>query len=213
MKNIISTILFTLTITSCKSQNPILPLDGGNTTYGSTKGAYYKDLNNFLNQYEGTWLLDNGTTTLKIVLTKKVMFHKIAGLKQYYSDYIVGEYLYIENGIEKLNTLNNLQTDHTNIYNYGLVGNSQMPKDIYPKCNECATDEKRLNMKIFEPIVKDVEGLGGEMIARKYTENGIEKLKIWFIPKGSSYGVTKEGKPTSITKHTIPYGEYILVKQ
>ena len=212
MKNIFKIItLFLLTI-SCKAQTKILPLYN-NYNYGEVNGAYYKDINNFQNQFEGIWLYTNGSTSLKIVLTKKEKFHEVIDLRHYYEDYIVGDFQYIENGVEKINTLNNLLLNHSKIINYGLSGNSQMSKDIYPKCNECNPNEKRLNLDMNEPIVKEVVGLRAEMIARKFTENGVEKLKIWFIPKGSSYGVTNDGKPTSITKHTIPYGEYVLIKQ
>ena len=212
MKKIILITLVFLSM-SCKAQTPIYPLDGGNTNYGSVNGAYYKDINNFLDQYVGTWLYVNGNTSIKLVLQKKTMFKEIDGVQHFYTDYTVGEYQYIENGIEKLNTLNNLTVNYTSIYSYGLVGHGQTPNNVYPKCNVCLPNEKRLHANVFEPIIKNVEGLEAEITARQFVESGVQKLRIWFIQTAGSYGTMTDGQPTTITKHTIPYGEYILIKQ
>lgn len=209
MKKIIL-IAIIFSVLSCKAQTPVLPL---NKDFGDINGAYYKDIDNFQDQFAGTWVFSNTSVYLKLILQKKAMFHEIIGVNQYYADYIVGEYQFIENGIEKLNTLSNLVVNHSDIINYGLVGHGQFPKDIFPKCNECALGEKRLEMLVFEPIVKNVSGLVATMIARKFVENGVAKLKIWFVQTHSSNGITKDRQPTEITKHTIPYGEYILIKQ
>ena len=98
MKNTII-ILLILSAICCKAQSPIINItdDNGNQIAGS----YYKDLDNLLNVYEGTYLYTNGTTTLKIVLQKKTMSFD----GHHYEDLIIGEYQYIKNGVEIINTL------------------------------------------------------------------------------------------------------------
>ena len=88
MKKIIFVYLVIATM-QCKAQTPIIDLQAwqGNII----PGMYIKDTNNILNQFEGTWVYTNGTTSLKIVLVKKQM--KL--LATYYQDLIIGEYQYI----------------------------------------------------------------------------------------------------------------------
>ena len=68
MKNIKTFLAYFLTILgiNCQAQTPIIDLNDrdGNII----NGAYYKDTNNLLNQFEGTYILDDGTNDLKIVL-------------------------------------------------------------------------------------------------------------------------------------------------
>ena len=96
MKHIIIILITTISFFNCKAQSPILSIDelGRN----NLNNAYYKDLNNELNPFEGTWLYANGNTSLKIVLVKKPMYFN----GKYYEDLIIGEYQYIENGVEKI---------------------------------------------------------------------------------------------------------------
>ena len=210
MKNFFLLLLFT-TLCNCKAQTPILPLNGGTEAHGDTYNAYYKDINNFLNQYEGTWQLTQGSIVLKLMFLKKLMVYRNEIGTPYYTDYIVGEYQYID-VVEKINTLNNLLINHSSLLDYGLSGNIALPNNLHPQCAECTTGEKRLVVDIYEPVIKEVSGLEGEMVFRKFTENGVDKLKVWFYKSHSGYGYTENDVPTSITKHTIPYGVYILTK-
>jgi hypothetical protein len=59
--------------------------------------SYYKDVNNILNDFEGTWLYQSGNTSLKLTLVKSIQFFN----GDFYEDTIIGGYQYIENGIEK----------------------------------------------------------------------------------------------------------------
>jgi hypothetical protein len=210
MKNtFIAITLFTML--NCKAQTTIIPRYNHAYGYGDIKNAYYKDDGNFLNQYEGTWEGTMGNKTLKIKLQKKERIYEDAIGIPFYTDYIVGEYQYID-GVEKLNTLSNLLVNYTSMIDYGLYGNIQYPNNIYPKCLDCFPGEMRLSVDINEPIVKEVDGLEARMLMRRYVDNGVVKLKIWFNKESGSFGETYAGVPTTITKHTIPYGEYILTK-
>lgn len=87
----------------------------------SISGAYYKDINNLLDPYVGTWLYSNGADTLKIKLRKVTMTPSI---NNSYKDLIVGEYQYVANGVEKINTLNNFNTDYPMQYAHNISGNN-----------------------------------------------------------------------------------------
>src|SRR5690554_4704888 len=159
MKNILIILTLLLTYYSVKAQAPIEPLYQ-NTNYGRTHGAYYKDMDNDFNAYEGTWVYTNGNTTLKIVLQKKEMvsFTKPIG-KQYYADCLVGEYQYIENGVEKVNTLSNLNINHNSMTLYNLRDTGIIKKGVPPRCDECPENERRVAMMFTEPTRRNIAGL------------------------------------------------------
>src|SRR5690606_10043709 len=104
MKNILVILIFIFGLNTY-SQTPILFLENRNP-YDTQEGAYYKDLNNVLNDFEGTWLYTNGGTSLRIVLVKKEAQYRTD--RGYYEDLMVVEYQYIENGVETINTFSNL---------------------------------------------------------------------------------------------------------
>ncbi|MNE18221.1 hypothetical protein D3C80_1112430 [compost metagenome] len=211
MKKILTFAACFFIISSCKSQTPILPFDD---QYGEVRGAYYKDVQNFLNQYEGTWLYSQSGTVLKIVLKKKEMFHENGIAQNFYTDFIVGEYQYIVNGVEIQNTLSNLSINHEEISRYNIYGNIQDRGTKPPTpCPECLPGEMKLLTYYNEPSRRNIEGLSSHMVFRRFSENGVTKLKIWFYAYGWTYGTTTDGQPTDIDRYLLPYGEYVLTKQ
>lgn len=206
---IISTFLFCL---NSIAQNPIIPLYQTSTNYGDKEGAYYKDMNNFMNQFEGIWLYTDGTTTLKVILKKLIMHHNNTPPITYYEDCIIGEYQYVENGVEKVNTIAELSIDKPTIYDYNLYGSRRISKLVQPKCDDCANDEYRLALYLNEPIRRDVLGLSTEFIVRRVVENGVMILKAQVYTESSSYGVTRDWQPTDIEYFSLPDGSYTLVK-
>ncbi|TPD67180.1 DUF6705 family protein [Flavobacterium microcysteis] len=212
MKRIIQTSILLFTIIVCKAQSPIIPLN--NSGYGDVTGGYYKDTENFLDQFEGTWLYSSNGTILKIILKKKEMFYVNGGPLNFYTDYIVGEYQYIKNNLEVQNTLDNINMNYQEISYYNIYGNIQKRGIKFPaSCPECQPGELRLMTFYTEPSRRDVEGLDSEMVFRRFTENGVTKLKIWFYGVSGSYGFTRDGQPTDIVSYLLPYGEYVLTKQ
>lgn len=206
----ITLLSFLFICLGCKAQFNIIPRYDGTQSYGKIKNAYYKDVDNQLNPYVGTWLFANGTDTLKIILKKKE-YLKIGDC---YSDFIVGGYQYIENGTEKLNCLNEI-FDNSIIFahDYNLYGNLLQIKGVYPLCPDCLDNERRLALNFNEPLTKDISDMNGRMLARRVVEAGVEKLKIMFYLRNQSLGYKDDGSLTTIDHHTIPYGEYILIKQ
>ncbi len=199
----------------CKAQTPIIDIYDTQQVRGSIENAYYKDISNFRNQYVGQWLYTNGSTTLKLVFAEKNQIYTENAPKNFYEDYLVGEYQYIENGVEKINTLNNLSINYGNdVYQHNLLSISCIWfPSTYPKCLECSSNERRLRMFLEEPALRDIS-LGNSFILRAFSENGIQKLKVWFI-NGSGNGVIldENGNPSNITRFTLPFGEYTLIKQ
>lgn len=216
MKNIYLILVAIISFISCKAQSPILPLYN-NSNFGDVENAYYKDNNNVHNQYVGTWLYNNGTTSLKIILKKKEMFHVIGDATNptpdFYTDAVIGEYQYIENGVEKINTLSNIDINYPTSTDHNLYSFSLKRADSYPKCNECTIGEKVLRMNIDEPSRRHIMNLSRDFIIRRYFDNGIEKLKVWFILTGHGvYVDSNTNELSDISGFSLPYGEYVLTK-
>jgi hypothetical protein len=216
MKKIIylsSLLLFSF----CKAQTPIVDLYGDNK-YPKINNAYYKDVTGFLDQYVGTWLYTNGDTSLKIVFQKKEMKFFPLPPTTYYEDMLVGEYQYIENGVEKVNTLDQIDTDFgpdikDMWYNHHLyvIGALYYPT-IRPICSECFSNEKRLAMALTDPNYSHLRNLGNEFVIRKFVENGVTKLKVWFYGTMQSQAIDVNGNLVNFTNYTLPFGTYILTK-
>jgi hypothetical protein len=205
MKKINILILFLFTSSSCKAQvTEIIPIQ--NHCYPSTKNVYYKDVNNLLNPFVGTWVYTNGTTSFKIVLRKVTNFNN--GFN--FEDFIVGEYEYIENGVTLINTLPNLFTSVPYKVPQGITGDSVLPKYGFPPCNDCTSNEYRLEMIMGDPL-KDV---GYDLIARRIWHNNQAALSIYFYCDGLKYsGTTMDDTTIESVGQTMPDGTFIFIKQ
>jgi hypothetical protein len=201
MKNILLFILHIFSI-GCVAQSPIIDITAQNGN--PITGAYYKDDSFLLNEFEGTWLYTNGTDSLKIILIKKVLQYNT----QYYEDLIIGEYQYIENGVEKVNTLSTINNNYSNQILHSIAGNSVISKTNKPPCNDCDTSEKRLRLMFSEPNSE----FYGTMVIRKTTIGLQEAIKIIIKKTGNTY-VWIEGTPPPPMDFKIPSGEYTLIKQ
>ncbi len=197
-------IIFTFYIFSigCNAQHPIINITSQNGT--RINSAYYKDINQLLNPFEGTWLYTNGTTSLRIVLVKKELQYN----SQYYVDLIIGEYQYIENSVEKVNTLSSINTVYPNQILHSIAGNSVLRNENKPPCNDCEEFESRLRLMFVEPNTD----LYGTMIVKKTTQGSQDAIKI-NIKKTGSGSVWLEGTPPPPLDFKVPSGEYILIKQ
>jgi len=201
MKKTIKILILLLTI-SCKAQSPIKSIK--NSEFPGTIGAYYKDIDNELNTFEGTYLYTNGSTSLKITLLKKVMQYN----GSFYEDFLVGEYQYIENGVEKVNTLANININYYNQSFHKIQGNSLIRAKNRPKCVECDDlDGLRVRLGMNDPI----SGRYCDLIIRKDFVSGVEVIKINILNNQAiSYNEGVDPVPMEIQ---IPIGEFILIKQ
>lgn len=201
MKTLKIMIIMLLSI-NCKAQTPII--DISESELGQPDGYYIKDINNYLNPFEGTYLYTNGNTSFKIILVKKVQQYN----GRYYEDLIIGEYQYIENGVEKVNTLSNINIVYNNqSIKHAISGNLIVDNNFrYWKCPTCPTNERR-----FSGGIKDVTtGRGASITMRRTNENGQEVMKIKI---SHVMGVALPAGQPAPPDFSLPQGEFTLIKQ
>lgn len=195
-------IIIALLSIHCKAQTPII--DVTESELGLPDGYYVKDINSLLNPFEGTYIYTNGTTSFKIILVKKVQ--QFNG--RYYEDLIIGEYQYIENGVEKVNTLNQINTVYNDQRSHNIDGNFVVNNNFRGwKCPQCTTNEKRLSLSIRDASTDNYARIG----MRRITENGQEvmKIKISHVT-AQSYNVETQSPPPDFS---LLLGEFTLIKQ
>lgn len=130
-----------------------------------------------------------------------------------YVDFLVGEMQYIENGVEKINSLSNLNVNHPIIFNYSMNGDIKVHNNWYPKCVECPDTVERLPMDYNEPTNDDVT-LSAAFVMRRADENGVQKIKIQYRLTNGPLGVQSDFEtPSNTTDFIIPYGDYTLIKE
>ena len=203
MKSILI-ILLVFFFLSCKAQIVVPLASDSDMTYKS--GTYNKDVDNDFDKYVGTWKYQQGNTSLKITFKKITFDHFVTEYKNYYQDILVGEYQYIENGIEKVNTLQQMITQPNNTSEYNISGNLIWTKNLYPKCSECDENERRIKLFISDPLR---EYLSNAIILRYKNENGTEKIIAKIFKNGTSF-MPPDNAPDEMR---VPYGEYVLIKQ
>ncbi|APY01395.1 DUF6705 family protein [Lacinutrix venerupis] len=196
MTNTLFTIITIFTLLSCKAQSPIISLE--EPVPDEIENAYYKDTNNILDPFVGTWVLNDGTKYLKIVFEKKVMVNT----GNYYEDLLIGEFQYKENNIELANTLPKLtDTSITNAYDYSIDGN-------YFKTNQTPFDNTSDNFRMSLVMVEP-NGCVSDLDVRVTTVNGQEAIEIF--KRGGI--VTIEPGEAASPEPIIPGGFYFLIKQ
>jgi hypothetical protein len=198
MKNILKILALAIGISNCSAQ-----------TYNITdiehkappiNGAYYKDLDNELDPFVGTYVYTYGTTSLKIVLQKKLM----SDTGGYFEDMIVGEYQYIKDGVEKINTLPKLNqmVNHQrmrSIHGNNILIGTEMG------CFDCSPTEKKLITGLVENSTKS----WAQVSVRTTTVNGVDAIKIfvWWQMR------TINANDPPLPNPSFPGGVYILIKQ
>lgn len=200
-------VLVAVSTTACKAQNIIKSIyDDG---YLSEQGVYYKDTYNDYDTFEGTWIYTNGNTTLTIVLMKKELKHIYDSHFNYYADAIVGEYRYEENGVEVINTLNNLTISYDDPYEYNIIGGT-ISKAGDPLCYDCGPNDKKVYCSFSDPTCNIQPTV--RIIFRSFQEDGLEKLYVKLsVREAPITGLHEEEPYCDVLK--VPYGEYVLVKQ
>ncbi|MCW4468033.1 hypothetical protein OGH69_03570 [Flavobacterium sp. MFBS3-15] len=192
----------------CRAQTPIKSLYEDDT---DISGAYYKDLYNDLDNFVGTWKYTDGTTSLTITLEKREMQVFNNGKNHYYADFLVGEYKYIENGVEIINTLPRLTSNIINPWNFNIVGNIIVgPNSQY--CLNCGPNDRKVVLGFNDPT-RDIFGFEPEMIFQRADDGSTQKLRLIFRNLGSRMSKFGETTLSPYTSYNIPFGEYLLVKQ
>lgn len=197
MKKIFSIIFVLILALSCKAQTINIEDFDGN--YSS--GAYYKDTNNLLNPFEGTYVYTNGNNTLKLILRKVTMSNRA---NYFNEDLLIGEYQYVENGVEKINTLAQANVNYPNQINHSIDGNDILEGTVRG-CNDCAANEIRVGVSLNEPTTNNF----ALVILRQTTSSGQPALlaNFWWQAR-----VHNEDAPDLIAP-SFPGGDYLLIKQ
>lgn len=195
MKNIFIIIVLLLSITCCSQTFPLY------LAHSQEVGKYYKDIDNDLNKFQGTWRYQNGTTSLTIVLRKKTQV--LNPFRNFTSDMLIGEYSYIHNGIQQANTIDLMES------NSSTYGDSNIYGTTLGRCDECPTGGKNLIFLFFNDPV--VSYLNSQISVKYYVENGVEKIKIGLKP--DTYVHKGELPPIPNDYEPVPIAKYILTKQ
>lgn len=199
MKKYLIYIVFLITITACKAQTPVYDIT--EPTKGKPKGAYYKDIYSVLDGYDGTYLYTNGNTSLKFIFKKKVK-----SFGYYYEDLIVGEFQFIKDGVEKGNTLANMNINYTDeSINHRITG-STIITGTELGCPDCTPTEKRLRLSFVDNKSPNIARID----IRKTTVNGKAAIKVKITWDG--FITVKEGGPAP-TPASLYAGEYLMIKQ
>jgi len=177
---------------SCKAQTV-----GLDAPYDTPGGAYYKDLNNELNKFEGTWVFNDGIKTLTIVLEKIEQ----VSIDEDFHDMLIGEYSYIVDGSEIVNTLSNSDNQSN------IAGGYIHKKTDYPGCIDCSESERRIDMYFNDPERSYLSN--GIVVRYLLNETNPEKLEVVIYQSGG--GILPEEDSPIVPK--VPYGTYIIEKQ
>lgn len=201
MKNEIALVCI-LSLLTCKAQSLIKSLDGDVSCPPYDSNCYEKDVNNEFNKFEGEWKYQSRNDEITIKLRKET--HYQTSQDSNYMDLLVGEYSYIENGVEKVNTLADFNNPSLSGYQHNISGGvfvHQLPSYCIDNSNP---NEIKVELFISDPNNHFIEG---RIILRYVNANGAEKLEACI------YDSTTMGTDDPDAKIDIPDGNYELFKQ
>jgi hypothetical protein len=201
MKNTyILILLFTIIFSSCKAQNA--PLYQKNPDL--PEGTHFKDLDNNLDNLEGTWKWQSNDSIITIILQKKEDVYD-SDYNQY-EDYLVGEYKFTVGNIVVQDYLSRLNNNSLTGLDHYIAGNTILHKNKKPICDECAINERQIFTYFTDPLY---EYIHSAMVLRYKVENGVEKMNVVF------YGYNTFIPPSmdSPVENRIPFGDYTFIKQ
>lgn len=202
MKNLIQILVLILFI-NCKAQTPVIPLMDFEQEYGVIEGAYYKDVENFLNNFEGTWIWQDANSSITFVIQKVEAYYMTSSVN-YYEDLLIGEFKYIENGIVLADYLNNMSTSLD--YSRNIVGNSIIYRGWFPMCDECPNNELRVSLHFTDQERPFTASLVLRHGVQWWNQQEFIQAKLFIV---GSY-VVPDGTPLELR---IPEGDYLLLKQ
>ena len=199
MKNIIALLIFTTCLLSCKAQT-IVPMKqlGGNPT----ENVYFKDTDNFLDNFVGTWKYQNGNEEFTMIIKKKLFYD----YKAYHKDILYGEYKYINpSGSTLINTLDKIDYPYIGMGYHRITGANFIHNNQYFKCTDCTNGEFRVKSYFTDPDRKYIV----MNIIFRYINPTTIKATIYktVVMSSASSPANQPEEPQ------IPEKEYTLTKQ
>lgn len=185
-------------ILSCKAQTivPMKQLAGS-----STGNVYYKDTDNFLDNFVGTWKYQNGNEEFTLILKKK-LFYDYEG---YYNDILYGEYKYVNAlGNTLINTLNVIDTPMNESY-HNISGANLIRNNQYLVCTDCTAGEYRVKSFFEDPT--------REYIMMNIIFRYINPTTIKATVYKTGVAITDASQVNLPDNPQIPENEYTLIKQ
>ena len=174
-----------------------------NTPYDAltVTDAYYKDMDNDLDRYIGTWRININSNSFFEITFIKSFYNSLKQKMKY--DTLIGEAKFVENNTLRYDTTSNV----TNIYsNHAIMawGINDTVFGMYQfECPLCLSNEKYI-LGTFKDPLRNL--LPGKISMKHFTENGVEKIKIKLLIVGSI------ADDISYDDFLLPSGEYILTK-
>lgn len=196
-------IIFSIMV---NAQSPIVPLLDFANPDRWADGVYHKDVNNDMDKFVGEWLWQDDNSSFTLKFGKEVMVERFLPASNIiiFQDLLYGEYRYIENGVEMINTLP-LFENVAQPWQHNISGQSLLGTNHYPICKECTADEIRIILSFTDPNRNYIKS---RLILRHgvqwwdQQEYIIAFLYTTWSPAGSEFKV-----------NTVPSGTYTLYKQ
>jgi hypothetical protein len=177
--------------------------------------TYFKDTQNVLNAFVGTWVYQNANTSLTLKLEKAVM--QQVGTS--FQDLLYGEYRYVEGGVEKINTLNEIESLLQPRYLHNISGDQILHYDDRPPYNNGAPGSIRVLLYMIDVIKNSIYSVYAR-ISNSISPNGNPLMIIQLDNDGYTAGPSNPdplldalGMPQVYVGQTIPNGTYIMEKQ
>ncbi|QXP60834.1 DUF6705 family protein [Olleya sp. HaHaR_3_96] len=179
MKNIIiNSIILLFTITNIAQT--VVPLETQYSTNFLVRDVYFKDINNELDKFLGTWKYENtmNNTVFEITFTKN---ENVSSIHNCTEDELTAEFKLTINGVEQYNT-------YTTSYGKTIIAGGFYVKHLYDSSDnvtELPVSINRYHLSIVEPNFLD--DIDASDLTIEYENNlGIEKLN-WSNEIDKSY--------------------------
>jgi len=201
MKKIFLLLLFT--VVACKSQTTSYSLQNYDYGHNLPANSYVKDTYGDFNKFEGTWKHESNNQKFIIKLEKKTYI--LDEVKKFYVDLLAGEYQYLLNNVEIINTIPNLLIS-SSAYSNNIRGNIFLRNSNYPSCLDCNPNERRVELNFYDPGSYPLTS--GYIVLRYINENGIEKIQATIY-----YSIPLVHDGETFVPPRVPKGTYVFVKQ
>lgn len=193
-------LLLTFVISSCKAQNaPLYRIDRDNP-----EGTHFKDLDNNLSDFVGTWRWQSNDSIVTITFQKweDIFFEDT----NQYEDMLVGAYKFAVNGLVIQDYLAQLDDNSIYIFDHYIAGNTVLHKNRYPVCDDCAINQRQVSVFFTDP---EREYLNSAMVLRYKVEDDLEKMYVVFYQFENSFLPSIDAP----NQNRLPYGDYTFIKQ